>query len=385
MFFWDLHVAETQSIKEIQRNSYGKGDKKEAVTVYSEREGKQKIEVEVDEQIYSKEEVESLFQTAPARLEPLVLGKGQSADHVEKDLNLVSVIPGMPVHISWELSRYDVIGLDGKLVQDQLDKKGSLVTLTATMTSTDQPQMQAIHSINVLVFPKKERGLFSNVIKEEIERIDQETKEDDVLTLPNQYQGETITFYKALDLRGLILAAMAGISFILVLLAEKENENKKESKRKEELQRDYPEIVNKLTLFLGAGMTVKRAWQKMVFDYKKEKETRGVRIAYEEMDQALHEMESGVLESECYENFGQRCRTQEYIHLGALLSQNLRKGTTGISKLLHAEAVQSFEERKARAKQLGEEASTKLLAPMFLMLAVVLVIVIVPAFLSIQM
>ena len=25
---------------------------------------------------------------------------------------------------------------------------------------------------------------------------------------------------------------------------------------------DYPEIVNKLTLFLGAGMTVKRAWKK---------------------------------------------------------------------------------------------------------------------------
>ena len=36
------------------------------------------------------------------------------------------------------------------------------------------------------------------------------------------------------------------------------------------------------------------------------------------------------------------------------------------------------------AVMLGEEAGTKLLAPMFLMLAVVLVIVIVPAFMSVQ-
>ena len=50
--------------------------------------------------------------------------------------------------------------------------------------------------------------------------------------------------------------------------------------------------------------------------------------------------------------------------------------------MLRLEAVQAFEERKATAKRLGEEAGTKLLLPMFLMLAIVLVIVIVPAFFS---
>ena len=28
---------------------------------------------------------------------------------------------------------------------------------------------------------------------------------------------------------------------------------------------DYPEILNKFVLFLGAGMTVKAAWQKNLF------------------------------------------------------------------------------------------------------------------------
>lgn len=56
-----------------------------------------------------------------------------------------------------------------------------------------------------------------------------------------------------------------------------------------------------------------------------------------------------------------------------------------MNQILQTEAAQSFEERKARAKRLGEEAGTKLLVPMFFMLAVVLVIVIVPAFMSVQM
>ena len=64
---------------------------------------------------------------------------------------------------------------------------------------------------------------------------------------------------------------------------------------------------------------------------------------------------------------------------------NLRKGTKGLNDLLRLEAIQSFEERKARARRLGEEAGTKLLLPMFLMLAEVLVIVVVPAFFTVQM
>ena len=98
----------------------------------------------------------------------------------------------------------------------------------------------------------------------------------------------------------------------------------------------------------------------------------------------MHEMEEGEGERDCYERFGNRCRLQPYLKLGALLTQNLRKGSKGLSELLRIEAVNAFEERKTLARRQGEEAGTKLLVPMFLMLAVVLVIVIVPALLSVQ-
>ena len=103
------------------------------------------------------------------------------------------------------------------------------------------------------------------------------------------------------------------------------------------------------------------------------------------MAAAWNEMCGGVPEKDCYESFGGRCGLQAYMKLGALLSQNLRRGTKGLADALRLEGIHAFEERKALARRRGEEAGTKLLLPMFLMLAVVLVIVIVPAFLSISL
>ena len=88
--------------------------------------------------------------------------------------------------------------------------------------------------------------------------------------------------------------------------------------------------------------------------------------------------------NEAYEKFGKRCGVAPYMKFGALLAQNTKKGNKGLADILKMEAIQAFENRKSVAKQKGEEASTKLLFPMFGMLAVVMVIVIIPAFLSIQ-
>ena len=132
-------------------------------------------------------------------------------------------------------------------------------------------------------------------------------------------------------------------------------------------------------------MNMKRAWKKIVNDYESRKKVWGIRYVYEEMRSACREMDSGLTEAESYERFGKRCNVQEYVRLGALLSQNIRKGTKGLNQVLRLESVQAFENRKAYAKKAGEEAGTKLLIPMFLMLAVVLVMVTIPAFLTMKL
>ena len=165
-----------------------------------------------------------------------------------------------------------------------------------------------------------------------------------------------------------------------------ENQKKKEKKKREseEMRRDYPQIINRFSLYIGAGMSVRNAWQRITEDYRKNKERTGRRKAYEEMIYTENQMKNKAAESECYEEYGIRCGLSVYRRFGTLLSQNLRKGSKGLSELLKRETGEMFEERKKQARKLGEEAGTKLMIPLFMMLAVVFIIVIVPAFFTIQ-
>ena len=72
----------------------------------------------------------------------------------------------------------------------------------------------------------------------------------------------------------------------------------------------------------------------------------------------------------------------QYMKFSNLLVQNLKKGSNGILEALRQEAKKAFEDRINMARKLGEEAGTKLLLPMMLMLGIVMVLIIIPAYFS---
>lgn len=377
-------------VTEIRRNDYGKGRATHVLQVTIDgKEQKESMEIAVDEKRYTKEEMDKVFNRAVRKLEPLILGENQSLDEVRSDLKLVTEIPGEPVEISWELDRYDLMNIYGELNEKGLaeEPEGALVKLKACLIYTQDESMQILEEMCARVYPPKLSGeerqaaQVKQVIAEEEER----SREEDVLKLPGEVNGKKIVLRNPDNPRGWYVLALGPVICLLLVSLQKQNEQKEKESRERQMMLDYPEIMNKLTLLLGAGMTVKKAWGKIVQDYERQKESLGFRHAYEEMAVAYREMQSGVTETESYERFGRRCGLKAYRKLASLLDQNLRKGTKGLTALLGAESLQAFEERKAAAKRRGEEAGTKLLVPMFFMLAMVLVIVIIPAFLSIQM
>ena len=93
---------------------------------------------------------------------------------------------------------------------------------------------------------------------------------------------------------------------------------------------------------------------------------------------ASNRIAMGVSESDAYAAFGRACRTHAYIKLGNLMSQNVRKGGEYFMQMLREEVGEAFAQRRKR----GEEAGTKLLLPMIMMLGIVLIIIVVPAFMS---
>ena len=106
------------------------------------------------------------------------------------------------------------------------------------------------------------------------------------------------------------------------------------------------------------------------------------KAAYEEIAVACNEMESGISEYEAYRRFGERCDQVKYKTFSTLLIQNLQKGSCCLADLLEKESMEAWDERKRKARVMGEAAATKLLLPMVMMLLVVMAIVMIPALLS---
>lgn len=83
----------------------------------------------------------------------------------------------------------------------------------------------------------------------------------------------------------------------------------------------------------------------------------------------------GVPEGAAYENFGKRTGVREYVRLSTFLTQNLKKGSSTLLQQLKEESVQAEELRIQNARKLSEEATTKLLLPMVMLLVVVMVMI----------
>ena len=358
-FLLFMQECKTSRVKELERNSYGEGKKKETLEVtVGEKKLDDSFEVELDERAYGREELQQAFKKAMEELPKIILGENESLDRVEHDLNLVTKMPEQPIEIQWE-------------------SNGLL----------NYGEEEALYVVNVMVYPKtltpKEELIES--VRGLVSSSEEKSRQESVMKLPEKIDGKAITWERSKEHRSIWILVLGFVAAVFVWMQEKQEKQKKKEAWEKQMRIDYPEIVNGIALLVGAGLTVKNAWKKMVDNYEEQKEGKKKRFAYEEMAHTLREMQGGITEAESYEHFGKRIGIPEYVKLGTLLSQNLRKGTKGLTEMLTKEAGQAYEERRQTAKKQGEEISTKLLLPMSLMLIVVLVIVIVPAFLSISL
>lgn len=149
-------------------------------------------------------------------------------------------------------------------------------------------------------------------------------------------------------------------------------------KKQDSIRADFPDMVSKLVLLVNAGMTMNRAWEKICT------ETRKDSPLYRELKTTYQQIQGGKPEGEAYEEFARRCKVREISKFVAVVIQNMKKGSGDLVPLLRLQSEECWELRKSRAKQLGEEASAKLLIPMMIMFIGILIIVVLPAVLQIN-
>lgn len=163
----------------------------------------------------------------------------------------------------------------------------------------------------------------------------------------------------------------------MAVLQDKDLDSKIEDRRTA-IMIEFPEFINKLLLLVNAGMTISKAWEKIVTDNKKNTPL------YEELNMSIAEIRAGKPEAVAYEEFARRCKVKEIIKFVSVIILNLKKGGSEVVPALRAQSDECWEMRKATAKRLGEKASSKLMLPMAIMLVGIILIVALPAVLALS-
>lgn len=366
----------------IKRNSYGDGGIPIELAAQIEGEEEEIFQYIVEERKYTQKEAEDLYQQVVAVLPEVIRGHNDRLEDVRYDLELATQIDGYPFEVSWESSNYSLVSTEGIVDNEDLEA-GEVVMLTAHFKYEQWTWDHQLYvQVNPVVYTHQE--IVRNRIGELLHIQEERTASLQSMVLPDYVESEPIIWREIIEDSSGYLMVLVMLAAGLLYWGKGRELDRQLDQRKKELLLDYPEIVNKLSLYMGAGMTIRNAFAKMGEDYKKQQKERR-RYVYEEILITCYELQSGKSEKEAYDHFGKRCQVQAYMKLSTLLSQNIRKGSNDLLNILRQEADNAFAERKNMAKKLGEEAGTKLLLPMMMMLCIVMVIIMIPAYFSFMM
>lgn len=363
----------------IKRPSALEEDKSVDMEVYIKDENrtiKEEMKIVIEGRRYTREEFDEIIERELDNLDPYILNQNISFHNINSNLNFISNLPGTLIGIEWISEDLSIISKEGIVQNDNL-KEGRLVEIKAIL-SYDEFQSEYIQSVYVepKVYTKEEQ--IKRELKDFINTLMKKTKHDKMIELPETLEKYQLSWeIKKESTHQLLFIAGVFMAILFYPLMDKDLKKKVEERNKQ-LLLAYPELVYKFTLYLGAGMSLSGTWARVVKDFS----DKGGYLYYE-MLLTYKELMVGTTEAVAYEGFGRRIKLVPYLRFSTYLAQNTTKGNRIMLQQLELEAANAFAERKEIAKRLGEEAGTKLILPMVIMLVLVLMIIIVPPFTSI--
>lgn len=340
----------------------------------------EEVTVSIPEREYGREELESKMTEAREYVLSHYLGENTSDQKVTLPLNLMSRIKDSPIKVAWKTDSGGFINKDGSLNNKDLEQSAE-VSLTAVLSYGDTKEKIPLE---LVVYPgeKSKQEKFLDAWNEKLSRQQENSLSGQKLTLPEKVLGISLSYREVShSLLGKLLLGGLILCGLVPVLSDYQTEQEIK-KRDMQLQRAYTEVVERFILLLGAGLTIRGAWYRITQDYEKRRENREIsyQYLYEEMILTRRELENGQNESKAYTDFGRRLSLLQYMKFSALLVQNLKKGSGDLLKRMELEAEDALRLRRELAKKSGEEAATKLLFPMMMMLSVVFALIMLAAF-----
>ena len=340
-------------------------------------------QLKLKEEQPSDKQANELFTQAKNEIDDSFCEKGQSVEQVRGHINMKEAYAQGAVEAEWTLSDYDLVDIDGDVNQDAFeetdDEQGKLISASVELSCGEHRQL---YDFSFVVFPDELDG-GERLIKGINRHIDSEMSKTGTkkLTLPDEVDGVKLSWSQEKSNMAAKIAMLEVVVIVLLVLEKKEKKKTAQKEKNIQLQLEYPEIVSKMAVLMGSGMTVEQAWNRITARYLDERKNNDKNImpAYEEMLVTEREISDGVTGRKAYADFAERVKLPCYQKLVRIILQSIHKGSKGVCEMLEKESEDAFDERRLLALKLGEEAGTKMLMPMMIMMAIVIAIVIAPA------
>ena len=378
------------------------------------------LDITVSPKRYTEEEANAVFREIYDQLEELVVAEGESFANLQHDLHLMTKLPKYGVQLSWDFyPELDPALAAGSVTPDEarayyrkyrhlMDSDGTLhnetlapgtvvtgylslimstdIVPTGTDGETKYLKTQyhsAPYRIYVGIVPRALSRYESLLLQlqQAITTEDEGSLGENMLSLPTEIDGQRIYYSEHEDRSYLLLPLLGVIAAMAIYMRQGQARRTEKKQRESLLMLDYSELVSKLMVYIGAGLTVRNALETISqhFDALIARGIKEDRPLYQELRTMVIQFRRNMPESEIYLSFGRRVNLKPYTKLVSLIEQNRMNGARNLRAMLELEMEDAFEQRKTTARRLGEEAGTKLLLPLFIMLGIVMIIVIVPA------
>ncbi len=360
----------------LVRNGIGEDDE-EIQLILDMNDGAQTYEydITVEPMRVTKEQADGYFAGAVAE--------------IEADFQLIEEI--VPVSASYQMGLVDaswsfyprgIVTQNGDVVWEEIPEDGAMVSAEVMLECGEYEQIyQFAFMLKAPILSAEEKAMQALDIWMETEM---QKEGEEMVALPTELEGVRLQWSSKTDsLTGKMVLLEIIMVFLLWYMQKKQNEQEKR-KRNRSMESEYPEIIEQLALLLGAGMTIRQAWNRIATRYsdKRQKEQTHENLIMEHVVAMNRRITEGENERIAYQRFADEVGLACYHRLIRLLLGNFEKGSSGIAQSLEQEGRLAYEQRIHQAKKLGEEASTRMLMPLMCMMLVVMAIVMIPALLS---
>ena len=155
-----------------------------------------------------------------------------------------------------EIDKKDVIDSSGKIIKE-INDKGDDVKLTGYLSLED---VTIIYEIPLHITGNDE----IDSVQDKVQEIADENLYEKTIKLPRKINGKSIEFYSDVDTVADKFIIIGLIFAIAIFFFEDKNLDKNLKKRESQMVRDYPEIISKLLLYNGAGMSIRNGLERIV-------------------------------------------------------------------------------------------------------------------------